>query len=393
MKTYISIIVPVYNVEPYIEKCISSIRNQSYQNIQIILVNDGSTDHSGLICDKYAQMDSRIKVVHKVNGGLVSARKAGLKEARGDFVGYVDGDDWIESSYYEQLVSAQEASGADIVAAGHFHDIGNESKKVMNQISNGFYGKDSILPKLIYSGRFFEYGLQPHIYTKLIRKNILYKTQLSVDERICAGEDAAVIYPSVLEAKQILITDICGYHYVQRQGSITKTGNANERERIQILMEYLERIFMQKGVAKIMGPQLVQYKKYFFLLRQIQVLDEQILIPYGGISRHSRVIIYGAGVLGQKIYEYLLNDGFVEIVCWLDQNFRNYRSQGLDVYSPEKIKELKNLYDYVLIANTVESIAYSIQEYLMAMQVPKKKIRWLSESFIHDGSSGCCLSQ
>ena len=92
-KPRISIVVPVYNVEEYLEECIESIIKQSYPNIQIILVDDGSTDSSGLICDKYAQNDSRIEVIHQNNAGLVEARKAGLKRTIGEYVGFVDGDD------------------------------------------------------------------------------------------------------------------------------------------------------------------------------------------------------------------------------------------------------------------------------------------------------------
>lgn len=381
MKAHISVIVPVYNVEPYIEKCISSIQNQSYHDIQIILVDDGSTDRSGYICDQYAKTDLRIKVVHKPNGGLVSARKAGLREANGNFIGCVDADDWIESDYYERLASEQEASGADMVVAGHFHDIGTESRKVLNQFPVGYYDRAHILPKLLYSGKFFEYGLQPHIYTKLIKKEILDRTQMGVDERICAGEDAAVVYPSALDAEGIQITDICGYHYVQHQGSITKTGNEDERERIQIFMDYLERELDKRGVLEIMREQLIQYKKYFYLLRQIQVLDERILIPYGGIPRRSRVVIYGAGVLGQKIYNYLVGNALADVVLWLDKNFEVYIAQGMDVHAPERICDLCQ-YDYVLIANTAESAVCSIREYLNGLQVPKEKLRWLSESFL-----------
>ena len=97
----ISVIVPVYNVESYLEKCIESIQNQSYKSLEIILVNDGSTDSSGDICDKYAAHDKRIKVIHKKNGGLSSARNAGLEVANGDYIAFVDSDDYIEITMYE----------------------------------------------------------------------------------------------------------------------------------------------------------------------------------------------------------------------------------------------------------------------------------------------------
>ena len=101
MNSLISVIVPVFNIDKYISKCIESIMEQTYKNLQIILVDDGSTDTSGEICDRYAKKDIRIQVIHKKNGGLVSARNAGLEAAAGEYVGFVDGDDYIDIGFYE----------------------------------------------------------------------------------------------------------------------------------------------------------------------------------------------------------------------------------------------------------------------------------------------------
>ena len=109
----VSIIVPIYNIRQYLDKCLSSIITQSYQNLEIILVDDGSTDESGTICDKYAACDKRIKVIHKRNGGLVSARKEGIKAAAGIYIGFVDGDDYIEPEMYEMLVRSIEEMQVD----------------------------------------------------------------------------------------------------------------------------------------------------------------------------------------------------------------------------------------------------------------------------------------
>jgi len=100
----ISVIVSIYNVEKYVEKSIQSIRNQTYENLEIILVNDGATDQSGNICDKYAKEDSRIQVLHKENGGLSSARNAGIAIATGEYIAFVDGDDWIDTNMYEDML-------------------------------------------------------------------------------------------------------------------------------------------------------------------------------------------------------------------------------------------------------------------------------------------------
>lgn len=114
----LSIIVPIYKIEDYLPQCIESILAQNYSEFELILVDDGSPDDCPAICEDYSKKDSRIKVIHKSNGGLVSARKAGLRIAQGEYIGYVDGDDWIEPDFYERLMRKAEESNADIVASG-----------------------------------------------------------------------------------------------------------------------------------------------------------------------------------------------------------------------------------------------------------------------------------
>lgn len=377
----VSVIVPIYNVERYLEKCIDSILAQSYKEMEVILVDDGSTDGSGKICDEYGQKDRRVVVIHKTNGGLVSARKAGLEAATGKFIGCVDADDWIEVDYFERMVQAQRESGADLIVSGHFHDIGEDSRKVCGNFAEGTYAKEQLLSKLLYSGSFFEYGIQPHIVTKLFRKEILMKTQLCVDGRIVVGEDAAVVYPSIMEAKKICITDIYGYHYVQHDGSITKKELNDEMGMYQLLFAHLETKFREKGVWEIMSPQMEQYKKYLLFLRQMQCFDEKVLLPYGGIPQNSRIIIYGAGVLGQKMYRYLSQIKDISIVLWVDKNFRSYIEKGMDVKEPESIIGCEN-YDYILIANTVLQTAEVIKKYLLGLNVVEAKIKWFTSDFI-----------
>lgn len=118
----ISIIVPIYNVEKYVRQCIESIINQTYKNLQIILVDDGSTDTSGLICDEYASIDDRIEVIHKKNGGLVTARKIGLQKAKGEYIGFVDGDDYIDDNMYESLLGYILKKDVDMVHTGYWYE-------------------------------------------------------------------------------------------------------------------------------------------------------------------------------------------------------------------------------------------------------------------------------
>lgn len=155
----VSIVVPVYNAEKYLDQCVTSIMGQTYRHLEIILVNDGSTDHSLEICRKYAETDERITVVEQINQGVVKARKTGVEAATGDFIGWADADDWMESGYIEGLVRLQEESNADIVTATHFHDIGSDSRLIKNGVDTGIYDVKQLLPVMLYTGEFFEYGI------------------------------------------------------------------------------------------------------------------------------------------------------------------------------------------------------------------------------------------
>ena len=382
----VSIVVPVYNAEKYLDQCVTSIMGQTYRHLEIILVNDGSTDHSLEICRKYAETDERITVVEQINQGVVKARKTGVEAATGDFIGWADADDWMESGYIEGLVRLQEESNADIVAATHFHDIGSDSRLIKNGVDTGIYDVKQLLPVMLYTGEFFEYGITPQLYTKLFRADILKKTQFMVADNIIAGDDAAVVYPSLLMAEKGCVSNITGYHYVQHPASITKTGFSDEPARIRMLIEYLNDIFRKAGVSEWMNHQLATYENYMLALRQIDIFDaadsEKILVPYGGFRENDRLVIYGAGVLGQKIYHYLEADGRVKLTGWLDKNYEVYRKQGFGVDSSDLLSKVNLEFDYIVIANITESVAMMMKDFLLASGVAEEKIRWFSAEFL-----------
>lgn len=182
----VSVIVPIYNIAKYLDKCIESILLQSFRQFELILVDDGSTDGSELICDAYAKKDDRIKVIHKKNEGLVRARKTGLENAAGDYIAYVDGDDWIEHDMIARLYDALTEKKVDIAMCGRFEDTGDTQKSVYHGISEGRYDKQALLdivyPNMIVNGTFFEWGIFPGVWDKLFRRECLEKYQMAVDE-------------------------------------------------------------------------------------------------------------------------------------------------------------------------------------------------------------------
>ena len=125
----LSVVIPVYNVEKYLDKCVESIVNQTFKDLEIILVDDGSTDESGKMCDEWTEKDTRIKVIHKINGGLSSARNAGIKQAKGEYISFIDSDDFVEQDMYATMVEALDRTGKDIASCGRIVDLWGEREK------------------------------------------------------------------------------------------------------------------------------------------------------------------------------------------------------------------------------------------------------------------------
>ena len=243
----VSIIVPIYNVEAELRKCVSSILAQTYKDIEVILVDDGSPDNSGAICDEFASKDNRIVVIHKENGGLVNARKSGLERSTGRFISYVDGDDWIEEDFIQNLVDCQQKYNVDIVAAGFAKDIGEDSERFTNVISSGFYDKTRMIaevyPRMICAGPYFYFGVCSYVWNKLFKKELLYDCQMAVDSRISIGEDTCVVFPVLLKANSLYISENNSYHYYQKAYSMLKSVGSLEKvkEKVTWLNTYLNK--------------------------------------------------------------------------------------------------------------------------------------------------------
>ena len=215
----ISVIVPVYNVEKYLRNCLDTIINQTYKDLEIILVDDGSKDSSGLICDEYAKRDSRIKVIHKENGGLSSARNTGLEIAKGDYIAFIDSDDVIEIDMYEKLLNSLETFNSDVSMCGC--KIVDENNNILYQdvLENDIYDINDILENIVLT-------LKTSAWNKLFKKEIINGIRFP-DGRV-HGEDLIFILKILNKnIKFSLIEDTC-YHYIKHTNSIT-TGKFSKR--------------------------------------------------------------------------------------------------------------------------------------------------------------------
>ena len=220
MNNKISIVVPVFNIEGYVERCLQSLLQQTYTNLEVLAIDDGSTDSSGAILDRLATTDSRIKVIHKENGGVTSARMAGIRNATGEWIGFVDGDDKIESDMYERLLRNSAEYHADISHCGYqmcfddgrIHYFHNTGLLVQQD-------KITALKELL-SGVRIEPGLCNKLFHKTLFRSLLHGGAVPLDIKI--NEDLLMNYRLFSEAERTVFEDWCPYHYIVRSTSASR---------------------------------------------------------------------------------------------------------------------------------------------------------------------------
>jgi len=216
----ISIIVPVYKAEPYLRKCLDSIVNQTYRNLEIILVDDGSPDSCGAICDEYAAADKRIKVIHKENGGVASARNAGLELVAGDYIGWVDSDDWIEPKMFETMLDSALSQDADIV-------ICSRQERYPNMEFQMGWQQETVLDKEQAIALLAEDNLvHSYLWDKLWRRELFDGVKIP-DLKVF--EDMAVMYQLFKRAGRIVCLPDIFYHYEHHEASLTEAPSLKSR--------------------------------------------------------------------------------------------------------------------------------------------------------------------
>lgn len=210
----ISVIIPIYNVEKYLHKCIDSIINQSYRNLEIILVDDGSPDNCGKICDEYVKKDYRIKVIHKENGGLSDARNSGMKISKGDYIAFVDSDDWLDCDLYEKIIKKSDNSDDIIIFGLRYIGFDSDIEYCSNLENSRFEINDeNIMPLL----KLVKTSMLGYAWNKLYKKEIIKNTKF---DDIRLREDICFNFKILKYAKYIRCVNICGYNYLQQPNSI-----------------------------------------------------------------------------------------------------------------------------------------------------------------------------
>ena len=238
----VSIIVPIYNVEPYLRRCVDSLLRQTYKDFELILVDDGSPDNCGAICDEYAAVDTRVRVIHKSNGGLSDARNAGLAIAQGEYIAFVDSDDWVAADYLGRMLAALQETGADICECEVLRTDGSQEAVTDAQADAAAFETESAMKELICDGVF-----RQHVWNKLYRRVVIADICFPKGK---TNEDEFWTYRVFGNAKRIAkISDVL-YFYFQRPGSIM--GETYSIKRLDALEAKLQRQeYIDAGFPKL----------------------------------------------------------------------------------------------------------------------------------------------
>lgn len=373
----LSVVVPVYNSEKRIEQCIRSIINQTYNNLEIIIIDDGSTDSSCELCKAFAVKDARIKLLCKTHLGVVATRKTGISMATGEYITFVDSDDWVELDYYERLMSC--VKECDVLITGHFAEV---NQRVIKQpIETGIYfeNKREIVWKKLFS-KYSHDAISSFLWDKLFKTELVKKAIEHVNDQLYISEDKCIVVQAILLANNIKVTDEIGYHYYKTENSLTNSIHDDYLININLFYQCMKNILKQYSYADELLMALDQ--EMLFRLRSCwsilgikrKALESFWYYPYYGRLRESDIILYGAGKVGQSYYYQIKQYAESKIVAWVDRNYEQYRKYGLNVISPTEIKNLK--FEYIIIAVCDEKIALNIKNYMIDMGISPAVVLW-----------------
>ncbi len=382
----ISVIVPIYNLDAYLYQCINSIIHQTYDRLEIVLVDDGSTDNALEICESFRKSDPRIKVIAKPNGGLVSARKAGLNASTGDYVFYLDGDDWIDKDCLYQYYQYAKNYNVDIVLGDYKREFLGNFVRINNSVKPGFYDRSritrEILPIMIYAEEFFHHGIKTYSWGKLYKRGVVEELQNQVPNEIMIGEDAALVYPAIFISNSIYITDIAECNYRQRPNSILKSTNfdKNELNRIALAFNYLSNVLVTNDPGYNFLHQLQAYFAAISIIRTGAFLGDNKQYNkfrlFGEIQRGARLSLYNSGSFGQHVFKHIKENKHFQYVAWFDKDFRENNILKMDVSDPDEIMNYD--FDYLLAPSFDPQIKHEILTLFEKMNLPKSKIRYIS---------------
>lgn len=381
----VSVIVPIYNTQEFLPRCLDSILKQTYINMELILVNDGSTDESLSVCEKFAERDARIQIISQSNQGILAAKRAGMKLCQGIYVMFVDSDDWIEPELLEKMVHAMQECDCSLVCTNVYMDWGNSTVEKRNAIPSGIYETERIARDLFYYKDMGCYGVLPYSVAKLYPKDILKEVLGSINNDIRYAEDKAIVFSFVFKNIKVCFTDDIYYHYCVRSGSACQSENQNYLVELTAFYKYAKKIFdghkEQEHLLWQLGKYLLQETLYAINNKfGLTTPDKPIyttafeLDPSVFLSQKKKIILYGAGKVGADYRKRVEDCANLKLCGWVDRNYEKYQEEGLNVRPIEYIQEEE--YDFILVAVKKQEIFWEIRKELINIGVAEEAIIW-----------------
>lgn len=357
----LSIIIPVYNAEKYLEECISSVLKQTYQNLELILVDDGSTDCSWEIIKTCVSRYTNIKGVRKENGGANSARKKGLEMAAGEYILFIDADDYIGEQLCEKLMFVMSRENVDIVLSKLVKLLENVHIDTNNNCPQGKYTGEFIAENIVDLQVFIKKNIPSGLVANLYKKWIIQKAFNVVDERIIFSEDYVCFLLSLLDSQNVYVLDEYLYFYRQNKDSAMHSCKKNNYESIKFLYWNLMPELKKRNVSASIYKQVEWIIISSLLIAGYGTFKEkEYLYPFKNVHRGSNIVIYGAGSFGGALYNFVKEYNLYNMVLWVDQNYAIYQKNGIPVYQIEEIDNVN--YDYIVIAIMRRDISVRIKQ-------------------------------
>ena len=385
MAGLLSVIVPVYNTAPYLKKCIDSILGQTYKDIELLLVDDGSTDGSLEICNDFAEKDKRVKLFHNPHLGAMAARQTGGRAAKGDLITFADSDDWLDPNMYEQMIALMDEMDADVVCTGHYEEFSDKSQAVYSTIPSGFYSGKEKLEKDIYSRMLYIpetgwFGISANCWNKLFKRYTIYDALMQTDERLRDGDDHAFVYPALLRADSVYLSDLLPYHHRRHlRNSLSTEYGDDVFERFGYLYSDMKHRLEESGYWDVVREGFSKQMRWFLLKYLREALHTDIyedgiserpfIFPFARIERGANIILYGAGNVGKTYYSQIRKTRYCTIAGWADSNCK---IEG--IIGPEEITKIK--FDYIVIAVSSKDTKEEIEKNLCSQGIDRDIIVW-----------------
>ena len=365
----LSVIVPVYNVKEYLRRGIDSILAQDYEDLEVICVDDGATDGSGAVLDEYALKDSRIKVFHKENGGVVSARKAAMRMATGNYTAFVDPDDWIEQGMYKDMMAKMMENPVDLVASGVVRDYGSHVLR-NPETTTGLYVGDKlaheIKERLVDRDEPFHFCITPPYWNKIFRTELLKDLLLAIPDEVMMDTDTVCIYPYIMRSNGIYVMPKCYYHYCQRTDSCLNNTEMPDDVRFQKVKT------TWKYGRTLLPPDLANYFEKYLLMtvcpKYAMRYGDGGLYPFGQIKARSRVVIYSSGSFGRKAKRFIEGNTDLQVVAWVDKS-----GDGVEILKPEQLPSVEC--DAILVCVLLSDIVADICKDFEKLGIDMRKVK------------------